>query len=275
VHYSETDPPQALRSHAAALWTLSSDGEHAPADAGNIVPDGAVELVVSLADPVAWHDSATGCDVELERFVVGPLERPTRVRYRGAVLLVAVRLKPSAASSILAHPPRELVGRVVPLGDLLPRLDAQLAAALAAPPAPATATATALLGRAAGEHAAGCAPPDPTIDAAVGLLAASTPVGEVARQLGISARTLERRFLAVAGLSPKRFARIVRLRAAWEAAAAGDEGWASIAADHGYFDQSHLIRDFRELTGSTPAAEGPLPARRVSRPSKRRPAPDA
>lgn len=34
----------------------------------------------------------------------------------------------------------------------------------------------------------------------------------------------------------------------------GRHGWARIAADAGYADQSHLIREFRTITGSTPGA---------------------
>jgi AraC-like DNA-binding protein len=33
--------------------------------------------------------------------------------------------------------------------------------------------------------------------------------------------------------------------------------WADFAAEHGYTDQAHLIHDFRELTGITPAAYRP------------------
>lgn len=41
-------------------------------------------------------------------------------------------------------------------------------------------------------------------------------------------------------------------RALQAAARAGVPNWAAIAADHGYFDQAHLIRDFRSLAEQTP-----------------------
>lgn len=67
-------------------------------------------------------------------------------------------------------------------------------------------------------------------------------------------RQLERIFECQVGLSPKLFARVARLRLALELSARTTvPDWSSIAVDAGYFDQSHLIRDFRSLTGETPA----------------------
>jgi AraC-like DNA-binding protein len=80
-------------------------------------------------------------------------------------------------------------------------------------------------------------------------------VSELAADLELSERQLRRAFDAVVGLSPKRFLRIVRFRRALhDARATKHPEWAAIAERQGYFDQAHLIADFRELTGTTPSA---------------------
>ena len=83
--------------------------------------------------------------------------------------------------------------------------------------------------------------------------AADTRVEAVAQQLGVTARHLRRAFLESIGVGPKEFARGVRLqRAISESARSSD--WGVIARDAGYYDQSHLIGDFRDLVGLTPSA---------------------
>jgi len=67
---------------------------------------------------------------------------------------------------------------------------------------------------------------------------------------GVSARHLERVFFARVGLGPKAFARIVRFQNVLRSSL---PDWAAIAADCGYTDQAHLIHEFREFTGQTPA----------------------
>ena len=73
---------------------------------------------------------------------------------------------------------------------------------------------------------------------------------------GLKPRSLERRFRAAVGFSPKRFARIVRFQRVFrELQAAGSAGgWVDVAIRCGYFDQAHLIRDFREFSGEAPIA---------------------
>lgn len=84
-------------------------------------------------------------------------------------------------------------------------------------------------------------------------------VGEVAEATGYSARRFICLFTDAVGLSPKRFCRVLRLQAAVRRLASGARvEWAEFAADSGYCDQSHLIREFRAMTGLTPGQYRPV-----------------
>jgi AraC-like DNA-binding protein len=67
-------------------------------------------------------------------------------------------------------------------------------------------------------------------------------------------RTLQRRFADHIGISPKAVIRRYRLYEAAEAAREAEIDWGALAADLGYADQAHLVRDFRAGFGVTPAA---------------------
>jgi AraC-like DNA-binding protein len=79
----------------------------------------------------------------------------------------------------------------------------------------------------------------------------------VARQANLSPRQFRRRCIEESGLGPKLLFRILRFRHARERAIASRPrraSWADIAAESGYCDQAHLIRDFHQFTGRSPMA---------------------
>jgi AraC-like DNA-binding protein len=53
---------------------------------------------------------------------------------------------------------------------------------------------------------------------------------------------------------PKLFARLLRFEHALELADGGGVGWAEIAQRCGYYDQAHMIGDFQQFAGHSPAA---------------------
>jgi len=79
-------------------------------------------------------------------------------------------------------------------------------------------------------------------------------VGELAHGYGLSVRQVERGFQEHVGMSPKVFARLTRLKAAMKLSERPELNWAEIASAAGYFDQSHMVREFRDLNGATPVA---------------------
>jgi AraC-like DNA-binding protein len=79
-------------------------------------------------------------------------------------------------------------------------------------------------------------------------------VDDFARRRGLSVRRLQRLFLAHVGVGPKWVIRQYRLQEAVEQAADGPLDWAALAADLGYSDQAHLVREFTAVIGVSPAA---------------------
>ncbi|MBC9913480.1 helix-turn-helix domain-containing protein [Chitinophaga varians] len=79
------------------------------------------------------------------------------------------------------------------------------------------------------------------------------PMLKVQQELYVTERTLQRMFEMHVGVSPKTYGRICQFDAALrQLSANGFTDMAGVAFQHGYADQSHLIRAFRDFTGLTP-----------------------
>jgi AraC-like DNA-binding protein len=80
-----------------------------------------------------------------------------------------------------------------------------------------------------------------------------TTVAQLAGRAGVSQRVMLRKFDEAVGLTPKRYARIVRLRTTIAALADARGDLARLALERGFCDQAHLIHEFQDLVGSAPA----------------------
>ena len=78
-------------------------------------------------------------------------------------------------------------------------------------------------------------------------------VAQYAYKANMSIRNFERRFIEQAGVSPKLYIKLVRFNEAMKIKTIQPyKNWTSIAYDCGYFDQMHLIKDFKQFTGLSP-----------------------
>lgn len=237
--YRETAPPPALRRHVAALWHVR--GEERRETSTLVLPDGCIDVIYARLP-----------DEKESLFVVGTMRSAERVPLPPGALVVGARFWPGAALPFLRVSASELTGRQVPAGELW-RDGRELGDKLHAAGGPAAAhdiLVESLLGRLAGAK---------TEDVAMVRwareLAAAPPGGPAPSPLRLGDRQLRRRFTAAVGIGPKRFARIARFR--WlveQLERPGRPPWADLAAAAGYHDQAHLIREFAELSGETPAA---------------------
>jgi AraC-like DNA-binding protein len=242
-----------LAEIVTAYWRVSGDGSNIPMS--EILPDGHVELVFNLGDPVGLSGPAYNDDQPL-RAVVGPLSKAIRLIYRGPVNTFGIRFHPARGAGFFGKVATDLTDKLLPLAAVCPRLDGLLERVLRVNPRLECDAGRTALERALAEQLAFALPPDDEITATVDRLTATNElpsVAQIADEVGISPRQLQRRFLSAVGVPPKRFVRVVRFARVWQLATmCPKEKWAVLAAEHGYADQAHLVREFRAFGAKPP-----------------------
>jgi AraC-like DNA-binding protein len=92
-------------------------------------------------------------------------------------------------------------------------------------------------------------------------------IAEAAARVGLRPQRFIQFFSEEVGLTPKRFCRIHRFLGVLRQIGRGRPvNWARVALDCGYYDQAHLIRDFRAFSGLTPTAVLDVAAKALDRP---------
>lgn len=175
------------------------------------------------------------------------------------LVTLIVRFRPGGAFPFLHVPMSELTDSVVPLHELWGATGSELLNQLME--MPSTSTWMKLVERAL--HAQlERANPDASavttaalVTEAVARSSVLPSVRTMAEELGMSERHLHRQFQKAIGLAPKLYTRITRFERAISCMARrpGAPGWAEMSLEAGYYDQAHLIRDCRKLTGKSPA----------------------
>ncbi|GLY20502.1 helix-turn-helix domain-containing protein [Micromonospora sp. NBRC 101691] len=219
-----------------------------------------VVLILGWGDPLDVVDPrcATRGAYRVDSFVAGTFDGYCHTRTVGVGTGVELLLTPPAARRILGLPLGELTNRAVDVAQLpggwLTRLRDRLAEASDWP------RRFALLDAALAARLGAAEPVDPRLDRAWQRLTDTDGrigVATLAAELGWSRRHLSVLFHREVGLPPKTTARLLRFQRAYATATASGTGvdragWAVLAARCGYFDQSHLIRDFHEFAGARP-----------------------
>ncbi|MFZ5542704.1 MAG: helix-turn-helix domain-containing protein [Pseudomonadota bacterium] len=240
----------ALRGHVASIALYR---EHIPPGhevIERVLPDGAVHLVFNLGDAPSAN-GAPGLALE----AVGASSAPAVLRLRGRLEGLSLTLRPGAAAALLGLPAGEISHAAVPLDALwrgeAARLLEQMAAAR-------DDDARAALLQAALQRRLQQADATAHLAAmqAARLIAASAgrrPLREVAQAIGVGERRLQQLFHAHVGLSPRAYGRLARLHACLRALREQpDPAWPELALQAGFYDQSHLVNEFRSLCGLTP-----------------------
>jgi AraC-like DNA-binding protein len=246
--YRELAPPPTLSSFVERFWTLTwrDDGDAREIGPWRVLPDGCLDLIFDLAPKSRPH----------HRWV-GTMTRTLEVALEPRVDRLGIRFRPGRVRAFLGISASELTDKSTSIDDDDHWRDALSTAGRLAEARPERRLG--ILERRLIAHLAKTpVPADRVVEACVDQIRMSRgrcPIGSLERMTGISARQLERRFRTAVGLSPKRFARVVRFQNVLATAPSISRGgWADAALDLGYSDQAHLINEVRALAGMSPTA---------------------
>ena len=254
--YAELPAPPPLDALVHCFWFLR--GSLAGAPAQPVLPDGRMEIVLHLAEPFAEVGPDGVARGQAEALLAGQLIAPIALMPRGPADVIGIRFRTEAARSVLGFSAESATGRVEPLGGTLGRLAGALKDATTQRRKDATtprrneemveALSAVLMRFARGE-------PSAMVREAIRALArpGGLPLRQLAGNLGVTLRTLERRVTEATGLGPKPLQRVLRFRNALRLLEQTPRGrWSGAAIRAGYYDQAHLIREFRAFAGMPP-----------------------
>jgi AraC-like DNA-binding protein len=249
-------PAAALRTHVRS-YEAYDQVHHAPVRDIHL-PSGDVPLIIGFGDPLVSLPPEDPSDLGRahQTFVAGLYESSSATDSGLIAHGIQVNFTPVGAYQFLGLPMHELTNRVVELEDVMgaeaPRLVASLIGA-------ATAQARFdMLDAMIARRLAQSVPASEGVAWAWRQLETThgrTAISRLTSDLGWSRKQTVARFREQVGLPPKTLARILRFQHAVRLTERSDEGrWAQVALQAGYYDQAHLIRDFRAFAQSTPGA---------------------
>jgi AraC-like DNA-binding protein len=233
--YREISPAPHLAPFVECFWTSEPECD----GAGRVLPDGCLDILFF----------SRGGEL-VDARVVGAMARFCDVSLRAGESVLGIRFHPGMAGVCFNGDIPALNDRTAPLEDALGSAAKSLTEVFRR--RAETEDRVARLGERLVRS-----PRVSEVQQAIGTLVherGRISVVDLAEVAGLGDRQLRRACCKHSGLAPKQLARILRFRHAVTRLQQGlaDDG-AGLALDCGYYDQAHMIRDFRELAGTSPA----------------------
>jgi AraC-like DNA-binding protein len=249
--FVERRPGGRLGRYVASLWHASGQ---IPYPRERIAPTGSTVAGIVLGPPILQTPAGGEPFVADTGFLIGPHDRPLTNEPTDRTDVVGVVTTPIGCRAVFGVDPTAIRGRVVDLLTAWPAGRGLRAELLG------TSDSADLLDRTEAVLTAGLDESDRGLDRCAAAVAAleeapARPIGELAAELGVSHGHLDREFTRIVGLTPRTLARVLRT---WQLLESLDVqrpvDWSRLAAEHGWYDQAHLVRDVTRYTGVPPSA---------------------
>ncbi len=238
--YNEYDPPAGLRAYIDRYWSYATDSATISSNSPLIIPDGCIDIIFDLNQPAT-----------LKSFVVGAMTKPmenTRTH------LVGVRFNPGMAYSYLNSPVHEFTDQCVDYFEFAGQEANHLSSQLT--DLNSTKQQIELLNKTFAGRLSSINAIEPKMVKALNLIQKTGGRGsikQISDEVGWSRQHLTRQCLKYTGLTTKFLSQVIRIKHVIKQH--GTEtcnNLSQLSCDGGYYDQSHMINEFKIITGQTP-----------------------
>ena len=217
------------------------------------LPAGSVQLTINFGPPVPLVNNGAE-KLSTSLLVTGPSQRSDFIRVVSGIDAVNVVFQPGCAGLFLDMPTAEFTGQLVDAEALWSAELSQMCYDLEGLSVPhRIGRLETLLLSLLNERLA----MPPSVRRALELTERAhgkVRIRDLADDIGVSERTLQRRMTELVGLTPKQLARVLRMRhTAKRVHRTPEANWAELALECGFYDQAHLTNEMVSLTGHTPS----------------------
>ncbi len=249
MRYLEFLPPDDLAAWVECFWVFES-GNLGPM-VETIVADGFPELIVHFGNPYCEQNSTGGLTIQSRSVVSGQITGPLILHTPCEAGIFSIRFRPAGMSAFTAVPMKLTTDVRVSAEDLFESgsgYSNEVSAATS--DEQRVKCATQFLRAALIRTEKRC--PTSSATAIIKAMQGQVSIEALATKLNMGRRNLELRFLKDVGVSPKRFCRIIRFRRAFDLLTDVSSSASKVALEAGFYDQSHLIHEFKEFAGTSP-----------------------
>ncbi|MCB0571981.1 MAG: helix-turn-helix transcriptional regulator [Phaeodactylibacter sp.] len=257
VQFQEAKPQEILQPYVSGYWRAAfHTGTSASPLSLKVVPRGEVELVLHLSGQHCDLVVNDGWQHSPDFTLIGMWTTAYEVRFRSRVEALGIRFTPDGFFSLFGIAPSEFSQRQADMEDVLGKAFRDYCTRLQ--DMRSFSEQTRLTGQFLLSMLRQNNRAPRYLNPAARLIRQTSggiSIDELSRQVFISPRQLEREFRNIIGLSPKAYIRINRMRQAQQLIGQPDfDNLAQLSYHCGYYDQSHFIRDFKQMAGMAPGS---------------------
>lgn len=249
-------PKADLSPYVEFFWY--SKEENPSTDKERVLPNGASQLIINLENDNFRHFNNSDQQQKQEynyAVLTGIHTRHIFIDPSTRLSTVGVVLRPGAVSSLFGTPASEFKNQVIGLEAVLKADISALRQQLIA--APTAEDKFRLLELFLSQYINSDFQVNPAVTFAVSEIDShqgTIQISDILDKTGYSHRWITRVFKEISGVTPKQYARISRFQHSLKVIRENSSpNWANLALSCGYFDQSHFIHDFKDLSGISPS----------------------